>query len=45
LAGLKNGALRKLCQKMSKSGVKITSAVMATTVTRGRVKLRAIIIV
>src|SRR5438105_13031292 len=42
-AGLKNGALRKLCQKMSPSGKKITTAVMATTVVRGRLKVRAVI--
>ncbi len=42
-AGLKNGALRKLCQKISPSGMKITTAVITTTVVRGRLKLRAFI--
>ena len=41
--GLKNGALRKLCQKISASGVSTTSAVIATTDVRGKLKLRAII--
>src|SRR2546430_14363117 len=41
--GLKKGALRKLCQKISPSGRKITAAVIATTVVRGRLKVRAVI--
>ena len=41
-AGLKNGAERKLCQKISSTGARTTTAVTATTVVRGTLKLRAV---
>src|SRR5438552_16223300 len=44
-SGLKNGALRKLCQKMRPSGRKMTTAVTATTAVRGMLKLRTVICV
>ncbi len=41
-AGLKNGALSKLCQKISRTGASTTTAVIATTVLRGRLKAREV---